>query len=64
MQGVKEANDVAKLYDTYSQENSKDAVSLLYNSINDELEQQLYEGSEPTDSFAAHCARRIMGHYT
>ena len=54
MQGVKEANDVAKLYDSYSLENSKDAVSLLYNSIDDELEQQLYESAESTDCFAAH----------
>ena len=52
---IETANKVAEdHFDKYSAENSKDAISLLYNSIDEDLEQQLYESSEATNSFAAH----------
>ena len=41
-------------FDKYSRANSKDAITLLYNLIDDELEQQLYESTDPEDSFATH----------
>ena len=52
---TKLANQIAEdKFDKYLVANSKDAISLLYNSIDDDLEQQLYESSEPEDCFAAH----------
>ena len=52
--GVKLGNDALVNYDSYDLENIRDAKEFLLNSVDDELETQLYENCKDDDSFIAY----------
>ena len=51
--GVKLGNDMTQQYDSYDHENVRDAKQFLLNSVDEELETQLYENCKDDDSFIA-----------
>ena len=64
-EGIKQANDMAntksihETWDSYDLDNIRDAKDFLYNSLDDDLEGQLYEVCSETDTFAALWLRLI-----
>ena len=52
--GSKLANEIAdKHFDEYDNENQKDTTEFLINSVNEELEAQLYENCRKEDTFVS-----------